>query len=99
MDINNITNEEKIETDRINDLLEKRNIEIGEIKTKLNIDKTSEFLNFFFQDDIREVYTNFNKVKSILIIQASYYIHVFKSLWNLKNKLFFQKVKSSLLSE
>ena len=97
MDFNDIPSiEEKSDTDRINDLLEKRNIDLGEQKIKINIDKTSEFLNFFFQDDIKDVYSNFNKVKSILILQASYYIHVFKTLWNLKNKLHLLKVNSIL---
>ena len=50
MDFNDIpSREEKSDTDRINDLLEKRNIDLGEQKIKINIDKTSEFLNFFFQ--------------------------------------------------
>ena len=84
--------EEKSDTDRINDLLEKRNLDIGEIKKNLNSDKSSEFLNFFFDEDIKEVYSNFKYVKKILVLQACYHIHVFRSLWYLKNKVFSYKV-------
>lgn len=84
--------EDKCESDRINDLLEKKNIDLGEIKKNLNSDKSSEFLNFFFDNDIKDVYSNFKNVKKILILQALYHIHVFRSLWNLKNKVFSHKV-------
>ncbi len=53
----------------------------------LSIDKSLDWLNFFFADEeIRSLYNNFERIRSILIIQSIFYLNLFKNLLNFRNK-------------
>jgi len=53
----------------------------------ISIDKSLDWLNFFFADnEIRVLYNNFERIRAILILQSIFYLNLYKNLLNFKNK-------------
>lgn len=68
---------------------ENNNKQMSFSTTNLNIsiDKSLDWLNFFFQDNqIKDLYKNFERTRSIIIIECIFYLNFYKNLINFKAK-------------
>lgn len=53
----------------------------------ISIDKSLDWLNFFFADEeIKTMYSNFERIRSILILQSIFYLNFYKNILNFKGK-------------
>lgn len=53
----------------------------------ISIDKSLDWLNFFFADNqIKDLYNNFERTRSIIIIECIFYLNFYKNLLNFKGR-------------
>lgn len=83
------------EDDIENIILNQKNLRQSEISNNLNIssDKSLEWLNFFFNDiDLKELYSNNDRIRNLITIQAIYYLHIVKNLYLVRYRAGLTKV-------
>lgn len=76
------TNREEVDEAEINRILESsKNLK------NISIEKNLDWLNFFFEDeDVRELFLNNERTKSLITIQCLYYLSIFRNLHLAKYK-------------
>ncbi len=87
---NNLKNTKCDESEEIDEIIAlQRKLHKTDLSKNINvsIDKSLDWLNFFFADnEIRTLYSNFERIRSILILQSIFYLNFYKNMLNFKGK-------------